>query len=133
MKKSVFIVSIFIFMSLVIFNIAHASSGAGKKAFGGIIIDEEAARLTELESTGYNCAVPGDTFDIKPVGKSSTGPYLVPPGVTARGGGTPAPGRWVLGLYNLTPTIVTCINDDPYIPPVTVNLFPITIFGVSRS
>jgi hypothetical protein len=135
MKKSLLIVSVFVILSLMIFNVTQAASSTsgGKKPFGGKITDEEALQISTLEDSGWDCAVPGDTFDIRAYGKSPTGPYLVPAGVSSRSGGAPAPQKWVLGFYNQTQTRITCTRScPPYTCVTTVGLYPISLFGLSK-
>ena len=130
--KRTFTLSLLLILSFfVAFKIADAKTKSFAKGFGGRIIDEEAARITQLEGSGYTCPVNGDTFDITPYGKSPAGPYLaVKPPVT---GGAAAVDKLTLGYYSSTPTIITCVNEDPYIPPVTVKLLNIIIFGVTEA
>jgi len=130
MKKALIILLAAVLFFFIFFKFTGAAPAGGLRAFGGKIINEEARRLTTLEASGWSCAVPGDTFDILPV-FGSAGSYLVPPGVLARGGGAPSPGKKVLGLYSLTRTPITCTFPDP---PATqiVYVYPITIFGLTK-
>jgi hypothetical protein len=130
MKKALIVSSIAVLAFLMFFHFSKAAFGAGSKPFGGKIIDEESIRITTLEASGFACVVPGDTFDIKSV-YGPTGPYLIPAGVTARGGGAAFPGRWVMGLYGLSKTAITCTNEATG-ATVIVYANPITIFGVSK-
>jgi hypothetical protein len=122
-----------------IFNVTQAASSheafhtSNSKPFGGKITDEEALQISTLEDSGWDCAVPGDTFDIRAYGNSPTGPYLVPFGVSSKSGGAAAPQKWVLGFYNQTQTRITCTRSCPPLECVTtVGLYPISLFGLSK-
>ena len=134
MKRGFFVilVAFVFFFALFQFTGAATPTSAWRKAFGGKIINAMATEIADWESAGYACAVYGDTFDIASV-YGPTGPYLVPTGVIAMGGGTTAPSKWTLGFYNSTKTtIATCVleGETPIIQ--TVSGYTINLFGVSK-
>lgn len=93
----------------------------------------KAKEITSAESDGHVCASVGRTFNIKPVsGGGITGPYLVQSGITGKGWDNISMGKWILGKYNSTPTTITCTHPDPKIPPKTINVYSVTIFGTSK-
>ena len=135
MKKTLIVTLVVVFSFLVFVKISNAAAAAraSAKPFGGTIIDEEGAEIKALESAGFTCVVPGDTFDIKPV-FGPVGPYIAI--VPAKGGGAAAPSKKVLGLYgSVKSTIASCTKiNPPPVPPITktVEGYKITLWGVSK-
>jgi len=101
------------------------------KPFGGKIINDKAIEIQALESANFQCVVPGSSITIYPIGSSPVS-YIIPYGVVSKTGTTPSSGQWILGLYSLTKTSVTCIFQG--VPPVTttISLDTISLYGTSK-
>lgn len=122
MKKAL-IYSAILFFTL--FSITHAA-GAMSRGFGGRILNVPALEIKTAESTMV-CEMAGETFDIKPVGKSQIGPYLIPFTSSQK---TLKPGAWILGTHNATlSTIATC--TDGYVT-ITIQGYVVKIYGTSK-
>jgi hypothetical protein len=107
MKKNYVIPSILFFSFFAIFGIAHAA-GTGSRTFGGKILNVPALEIKTAEEAGMVCEMSGEIFDIKPVGKSQIGPYLIS---FTKNPSIPRPGAWILGLSSPTlSTIATCTD-----------------------
>lgn len=121
-------------IALVLF--LHSSTvsavSVGGKSFGGKIISIKSAQIQALEAAGFTCIVPGTTITMLPSNKLHPREYLIPSGVTNRGGFAPSIAQSILGLYGITKTTITCTSSS--VPPVTktVTLSVINYFGTSR-
>ena len=79
MKKYIFefsLLFITVFVLFTIFTTVDASVSADK-GFGGKITSIRSSKITEVESQGYSCEVPGKAIDIKPVDSSYPISYLI--------------------------------------------------------
>jgi hypothetical protein len=114
-------------------KIVYAAGSTGK-VFGGRILKTEATEITTLEASGYSCQMSGgSSIEIKVMGvKYAPTAYYIPSGTKSKTNTVPTAKQLTIGRYSGTTTI-TCIHDDPEIPPETVSLDTITMFGTSKN
>ena len=82
---------------------------------------------------GFQCAVPGTTFSIYPIGSRAGTPtsYLVPSGIYSKTRNAIRISQLIMGKYSFkTPIVCTSATIPPVI--VTVPLDTVTMFGNSR-
>jgi len=89
--------------------------------FGGKVIS--------IIAPGVTCTQGEGPITIRPVGIAPTTPYAVTLATKRYLHSVITPGVWILGLYNPIPNMFVCATDT--IPPVSVPVFPIFIFGTS--
>ena len=134
MSKILKISLVFVFVLIVSTQISYANKdGKGgvifnfNKVFAGKIIANEASRITQLQSTGYECTVPGTTVEIKPQSFSMPKSYFL---AKNKEGKLPV-GKNIMGSY-LGKTEITCIlkAEPPLVEVVTLDT--IKKYGVPK-
>ena len=130
MKKGILFTLLIIFGVFFITNTSLASWGITKVLGGRVIFAPKAMEIIEAEAMGFTCAVPGQTFNILPVGHLSKGPYIITGGSSGKGGGSITVGKWVIGTYSTIPTVIACIN--PIGVPKMILANPAVLYGTSK-
>lgn len=132
MKKGIFYILLIVFLVFVSTRIVSASFSLGR-VFGGRIVNTKALEIQALESSGYQCYMPGTSISILPIGSPAGTPtsYFIPSFVISKTRTTTRTGQLIMGRY-LGKTIIPCIF--PSSPPmvISVSLDIITLFGTSK-
>ena len=131
MKRKIFInIGLVVLVFFISFEIVYATSISLGKIFGGRIINTTATEIQTLQSSGWECIVPGTSITIRPIKSPAT--YIIPAGVISKTKTTPRSGQWILGKYS-GKTTVTCTRAcPPAICTTTATLNTITLFGTSK-
>lgn len=111
---------------------AASGFGGGFQAFGGRITNTKALNIQTIEESNYTCAVYGSSITIEPVGKGSETNFLIPATIKSSTNTYARSGQWILGLFNMSPTTVTCTFRGTPPNVQTTQISPITLYGTSR-
>jgi len=111
------------------------SQRAQSTYFGGKITRLKASEVENYESAGYDCEVPGDTIEIRPI-KGNTTSYLIPNGLQPRTKYNPNAGQSIIGRSKGSTTI-NCKkcegeSDDAKCLNASFSITNINLFGTSR-
>ncbi|MFA5751285.1 MAG: hypothetical protein WCX79_04025 [Candidatus Paceibacterota bacterium] len=132
--KRYLIFALFVFSLL--FGIVKTTSAQTREAlgfFGGRISSIEAINIKILETSGYQCVVPGVSLSIIPIGSRPGTPtnYIIPTGIYSQTGEPLEVGQLILGAYGGL-TTATCYLPEPPSTIVTP-LHSVVLFGTSPS
>ncbi len=110
------------------------SFGGTSKALGGKITrSTRATNIESIENSNYKCTVAGSSFSLKPVGTgNSTTNYMVPAGTTSRTRNMMQEGQWLLGMFNISPTTITCVFQGTPPNEQTTDLNSVSLYGTSK-
>ena len=131
MKKGIFLGFLIVFSLLVAAKTVSAIVNFLPQ-FGGRVINTTALEIQALEWAGFQCAVPGSTISIAPLGSPLGTPisYLIPFGIYSKTGYSPMIGQLIIGKYNWWKTTITCTHPAGAVQ--TVWLDTVGVFGNSR-
>jgi hypothetical protein len=131
MSKILKISLLFVFVLIFSTQLSYANNTGTvfsfKKFFAGKIIANEASRITQLQSTGYECTIPGATVEIKPQSIKMPKSYYL---TKTKDGKLPV-NKSIIGSY-AGKTEITCIlKAEPPLVEV-VSLDTIKTYGVPK-
>ena len=130
MRKIIIFSSLFIISTFFVIKVVEAAGI--EKGFGGKVISAKATEIQSLENSNFGCIVPGQTIQIRPIGKGNPSSYFIPASIPSKTKNKLHSSQWILGKYTPTKTTITCIYKGYPPSEATVTLDTINLYGTSK-